>query len=301
MTERPTCWCSGARGFPRVSLRPCRFRSFPAALAGGSGRLGHCPWDLRRRVIRQSIGLVRSVIERRGTPDLVVRHGSPFLPSRSCAVMAGGGTAPRLARVSGRDGRILWDVALGEDTEDPNADHRSASGFGDLDLDGVLDVVVALPGSPDHELRAFSLRDGKLLWSHSLDSKPGFTNGIQLAVSDVDGDQRPEVIVALQPGPVVREALVLKAIDGRDGTTRWTWTSGVPEAPNGSVFGWLCVADCSGKTGPAVYLRLVDPKGLHRVIAFDEHGRERASRELPKDAAMELGRRTSTAMEATSW
>ena len=66
---------------------------------------------------------------------------------------------------------------------------------------------------------------------------------------------------------------MLKALDGRDGTVRWTWNGGAPEAPNIQVYGWLALADFGGDGRRTVYLSFLDPKGLHRILVFDEQGR----------------------------
>jgi outer membrane protein assembly factor BamB len=256
-----------------------------------SGRTGRHLWSAGPLPLRfEAYGYssihwaLTRVVEPHGRPDVVVRHGSPFVPPRPLTTPIGGGMKPRLARVSGRDGRILWDLPLSEHLEATNMTYDPHSGFGDLDGDGALDVVVALPGSPDYELTAVSLRDGKLLWSHRLDFKSIFMKSVQLAVADRDGDQRPEVLVAVQPGPGAREAFELKALDGRDGTVRWTWNSGAPENPRTSVYGWLCRADFAGNGRSTVCLNLVDPKGLRRILVFDDQGREIARRELPQNA-----------------
>src|SRR6202044_1495819 len=144
------------------------------------------------------------VVEPKGGPDLLVRHSSPFAPSRGTPTIRGSQPMPRLARLSGRDGQYRWDIPL---SEHPDVNHMGVDPtpeFGDLDGDGALDAVVVLrgyPGSarPDHELKAVSLRDGKPLWTHRLAFKSSSKDIPQLIVADLDGDNRSEVLVTEVP------------------------------------------------------------------------------------------------------
>ncbi|HZW30304.1 MAG TPA: VCBS repeat-containing protein, partial [Isosphaeraceae bacterium] len=224
-------------------------------------------------------------------PDLLVRHRSPFLPSRPLTTPGGGPTMPRLARVSGRDGRILWDLALSEHQDPMNMGQLPPPGVGDLDGDGALDVVVPLQGSPgtgrpDHELKAVALRDGRLLWSHRLDYKTSFMTTPQLAVADLDGDTRAEVLVTEQPAAGDQAALGLKALEGRDGEVRWTW-KGTPEIPN-QVWGWLVLADFQGNGRHTPCLGFSDPndgKGVSRILVFDAQGEVSVHRDLSQNSS----------------
>ena len=81
--------------------------------------------------------LARSV-ESGARPDVFVRHGSPFVPSRPQATPSARSKLPRFARVSGRDGRILWDRPLSDVPDPNNIGNGLAPGFGDLDGDGGL-------------------------------------------------------------------------------------------------------------------------------------------------------------------
>src|SRR5262249_20482941 len=152
-------------------------------------------------------------------------------------VESGGSTLPgsayeqaRLARLSGRDGRVVWDILL--------AEHRGGfarlpdfeQAFGDLDGDGGLDVVLrtyatSAPGTTTFELRAVSFRDGKALWTHPIrdanrDAKAAF------AVGDLDGDGCAEVVVRAHPPVGTKAAVEITALDGRDGAARWAWRGG---------------------------------------------------------------------------
>ncbi len=219
-------------------------------------------------------------------PDVFVRHGSPFLPSRPLTAPGGVPTKPRLARVSGADGRILWDIPLSEEQDPNNMGYVPPPDFSDLDGDGALEVVIPVRGSPgtghpDHELKAVSLRDGRLLWSHRLDFKNTFQNNPLFAVADLDGDHQPEVVVTEQPAAGELEAFAVKVLEGRDGTVRWTWNGGAPANPSIRVYGWLCLANLDGDGSRSVCLNFNDPKGQSRILVFDKKGQERARRDLP--------------------
>ena len=106
--------------------------------------------------------------EARGPMDLIVRHQSIFVHQPGTPIYV----RDRLARVSGRSGRVIWDVPLEERTGATVAELASLPReFDDLDGDGGLDVVVIVPvagaAGPSCERRAVSLRDGKTLWSHA--------------------------------------------------------------------------------------------------------------------------------------
>ena len=222
-------------------------------------------------------------------PDVIVRHGSPFVRIKSVDGHAAGPTKPRLTRVSGRDGRILWDVPLSEEQDPNNNIYVPDPGFADLDGDGALDVVLALGGAPgtgrpDHELRAVSLEEGRQLWSLHLDFKNSFMTNPQLAVADLDGDKRPDVVVTEQPAAGDQQTFALKVLNGRDGSVRWTWNAGTPQDPNLRVDGWLALADFAGDGRQTICLRLLDHRGRDRVVVFDERGHECASRDLPKNS-----------------
>jgi tRNA A-37 threonylcarbamoyl transferase component Bud32/outer membrane protein assembly factor BamB len=172
-----------------------------------------------------------------------------------------------LARLSGHDGHMVWEQSL---TDFGVLDIRNVKipfTTADLDGDGVNDLVfwlpVAAPESPasekNHqqsssilftgkvpapparplfELRAYSGRDGKLLWR-----RPGFfateaagpPMGYKIGslqeipspvVCDPSGDGNPLVLVTdqcLSPGGAPGFRAEVLALDGKSGKEKWSW------------------------------------------------------------------------------
>ena len=105
------------------------------------------------------------VIEPHSPPELLVQHDSPFAAPGSTASPAGLSTNPHLARVSGRDGQILWDIPF-VGAGKPQPVLNSSVRFADLDGDGALDALLVLPSSRTPKqnparLAAVPLRDGQ--------------------------------------------------------------------------------------------------------------------------------------------
>ncbi len=148
--------------------------------------------------------------------------------------------------------------------------------FGDLDGDGVLDVVLRLdngiremsrdPGVPV-ELEAFTSY-GRSLWRRPLvrhDHCFGNANNVPVNVFDLDGDGKAEVICRLQDG----DQLYLAVLDGLSGRLlrRTPWTGMVSDFARSSTRVHMSIAFLDGRN-PAI----ITQTGLYEneiLDAFD--------------------------------
>jgi hypothetical protein len=227
------------------------------------------------------------LIEPNGPPDIVVRHCSPFIKAGAPPVAQPNGQ-DRLARLSGRDGHVVWDVPLGSPADPTSAvssPYTLPFRFGDLDGDGFLDVVVIIPPSPQDRrdlvaLEAISLRTGVPIWTHRLDADSTSNYYPELAVGDLDGDRRAEVVVSDRATDATRSEWLLKALDGRDGQVLWTWRPPpMSEREGGRSF---CLVDGQGDGHRAIGVIQTLPGARARLVSLDRRGRETAQKEWPR-------------------
>ena len=197
----------------------------------------------------------------------------------------------RLSRLSGRDGRLIWDIPLNEPALEISYSRTFPHRLGDLDGDGCPDLVVAIhaglvpaavpPGDPVPDRRnalvAVSLREGKRLWSRPLRHVDRPTT---FAVGDLDGDGSAEVVVADQPPDGTKEPVELSGVDGRDGATRWTWRGGNESDRNRLEDFPLRLVAFEGKGPRSTCLNVGLPNNARRLVLLDEKGREKAGQVL---------------------
>ena len=274
------------------------------ALSGRSGRqlwsAGPLPLGFRAVGDSQVQWTRGMVIEPGGAADLVVGHLSPFDSTAPPAPGPNAPVKPRLARVSGQTGQILWDVALSDQSQPSGWSPPRELGFGDVDGDGPLDFIgFALASNPTGgeigglEVRAISLRDGRVLWAHRLDFGPNPDARPELVVADLDGDGRAEVIVSDRPETGGQPGYAVKALDGRDGQVLWTFRADAFITP--SVTGSLFLAHFNRQNPPSVGLSFGsinhDVQGVRQIIILDQHGRVRADQNLagPPDGDSQFG------------
>ncbi len=251
--------------------------------------------------------------------DVLVAYGRPFSsPSpgaaptsatafamRSLAYFSAGLGAPanpdrpHLARISGRDGRIIWDVPLtGRPTATPLNLIQSPR-FADLDGDALAEIILPVPSSDSgavagQDLAAFALRDGRRLWSRPF---PQWSAGQEaIEVGDIDGDGPPEVVVAEAPPSGHQSGFVVRALDGRDGNPRWTWSGAAAKEATQPFRGWLALArfDPDAAAQPCVGFR--DPRGNSQIVILDRRGREDGRLRLAAQNTSLMPRPTWTAM-----
>ncbi len=179
-----------------------------------------------------------------------------------------------LTRVSGRDGRVLWDVDVPAQQfgfgEWPHF-------FGDLDGDGATDALLVMPDNFEHSAVAISLRDGKQLWSVKLAS--GSSQLGRVRVGDLDGDGRHEVVVVGHTSDRPDAELGVRVLDGRDGKVRWTWA--LKERSFTAVqANEVALANFDGNATRSVCVSLGGLDDGREIIILDASGKQRARRSL---------------------
>ena len=188
----------------------------------------------------------------------------------------------RLARVSGRDGRILWDIAPSNYVTDVENVYPAANGFLDFDGDGSLDVAL-VPGSIQPagkyqgRLVVISLRDGKLIWSrpiHYAGDSPA-----QFQAGKLGGGGRPAVIVMAKFDEGESMTPGVRAFDRGDGPPCWSnKPTALPES--GSSEGNFHLANLDGRGKRSVCVAFKGTGGQPRLIVFDGNGGVRTRRDL---------------------
>jgi hypothetical protein len=265
-----------------------------------SGRTGRLLWRARplplgfeAQGFSQIDWVHPGAVEPGSAPDLLVRHGSPFVKPGSKPPPAVGPFGrptgrPHLARVSARDGRILWDVSLADGMPSFGNYYVPPAQFADLDGDGGLDALLVLPpiesaGRPDYTMVAVSLRDGKQLWSQPIRFYFAYVG--QFHVGDLDGNRRPDVVVVEQLSEASEgDLLQLRAFDGRDGKLHWTWNSTALSLNNRPPSIVLAQLDPSGAVN--VYVDYNASKNVRQIVVLDGSGKERARRVISGDPSI---------------
>ncbi len=222
-------------------------------------------------------------------PDLLVLHLNPFLTPTATPTRPSSG-APvqeRLAQVSGRTGRVVWDVPVVEKPSYPWARWDVPLKIADLDGDGGPDAALTVRqvvGDDQwaFELRAISLRDGKNIWSRILRYE-GYRPEFPTIEIGEGGKGEPATVYApeLPTRPTANDLLV-HALDGRDGTIRWTWRSGGSEG-NYWARGVIKLIDLDGKGKDSICVTYGDRQSGTHIVLLDPHGKEHARRVLPPE------------------
>ena len=146
--------------------------------------------------------------------------------------------------------------------------------YGDLDGDGSLETVLVIPPpfpsqSESSELLAVSLRDGKLLWRHSVET----SRLAAVAVGDIDSDGRLEAIYMVEGQ---RAQVVVTALNGPEGSARWTWS----DRSYYSTDPEMVLGDLDGKGKPTICVAYAPEAGKRRIVTFDSAGRVATHRDL---------------------
>lgn len=258
--------------------------------------------------------LVLHQSKRKDAPDVLVEHSTPYfwldsLRAVGLAVDSGGhridSGGHRLARLSGRDGRVVWDVQRSK-TKRPGAGSAGTvppltiplRHFGDLNGDGVLDVILVdspasggslgFAGGQEITLEAFSLKDGGKLWTRQFPVPHTGIHQLLLAVGDIDGDRRAEVLVAnavWSEGWRDMAISELNALDGPDGRVLWTWKG---RARLGMDFLGLWLVRVEGGRRQTPCVAMGDSQRWRRLAVLDARGGVAADRETPSHDARGL-------------
>jgi hypothetical protein len=233
------------------------------------------------------------IVEPTSPPDLIVCHGTPASMPTAVANVPGTMLRGRLARISGRTGRFVWDVPL----EDQPARQPVGAGpnpaFHDLDGDGSLDVVYVSPavtgaGYTEFELKAVSLREGRRLWSRPLLTGAVASWIHDPVIFDPDATERPVVILLSLVAQAQGPELVVQALDGGDSTVRWTRSVGQELQPNQRAL--LAVARLGDGRGGRIHVSFRDSAGKDHIVVLGLDGRECGQRDLPGSMGISLVR-----------
>jgi outer membrane protein assembly factor BamB len=265
--------------------------TFPPLLAV-SGRTGRRLWETDLAV---EIWAGPHVLECRdldgGKPEIVfVSAMHPGSARKADGSRSSNDWQYWLAVLSARDGKVRWKQPLSEgEHQGQPAQTPFACVLADLDGDGVLDVIVEA-GSPDQdgEVRAYSGKDGTLLWrwqpeppqggdARSQASRPTF------AVGALDGG-RPEVVVlhvvsSRDAKGALWPSVEVLALDGADGRPKWSWRERVGadynSATNGAVRSPVTPLIVRlDRERRAVCVWTYDHEKKGQIVLLDGHGKE---------------------------
>jgi hypothetical protein len=230
-------------------------------------------------------------IEPNTPPDLLVQHFCPL--TKGGVIPTGPWTSPqgqdRLARISGRTGQVVWDIAVADQfvTHGPGEPRAIPPAIADVDGDGIKEAVITVRQNKNsrpsaYVLKVISLREGAMRWSHeSLGGLPELDLPlVQIAEGDLG---QPGTLYVIGESAAQTDNLPdLRALDGRDGSVRWTWNGGRfanKEWQFGSVYGF----NFDGKKNDSVSVICFGPKRESRLVILDSQGRERLQRDMPPE------------------
>ena len=256
-----------------------------------SGRTGKWLWSTaispamgaRTLAGRDIVGIDAHACNRGGSPDVLLKYVLfSHLP-------LGPGTGPmpvdaqyRLARISGRDGRVVWDVLLAEYQGGANRPVDFIHEIADLDGGGDREILVLLRakasfGASSPELRVLSLTDGQTRWVHAFD--PNAVASPAFAVGDVDGNGHLDVVVSENPREGASAVTEVTALDGQSGNPLWSWRGGTARDEPDNV-PRLHLGNFDGTGRRDVCISFGVAPGRRRVAILDSQGHERSGRDL---------------------
>jgi hypothetical protein len=289
IVDERTWWRPPAQALQRPATLPLTL------LSGRTGRTawiaGPLPMEFEAHGYSSVSWVEPRVIEPNTAPDLLVRHNNPFLAASPTPPPQNAPTRSHLARVSGRTGQVLWDIPL-PDRAMPDDDHSlPRPAFDDLDGDGTLDILLFTHGSPGaparlYDLKAISLRDGRLLWSQQFEAS--FRSPPDVVTFDSDDPKRPlvAVLIGSSEGDESDESMVtIRTLDGRDGQLRWIWRGAEdPKHSRGwTPPRWMEAARLEGDARRRACVSFAEAGGRRRIVVLDSDGRESLRHDLPRE------------------
>ena len=273
----------GRRAGDLAGRGPLGTRWAAALVSGASACAIHGPRLLAGRLVRAPRDRVWLPARPGGAPPQSIPQGEH---DTSAAIYLGPGAGAARARL-GRTGRILWDIPLEARFSIQQPGWPQAPHIDDLDGDGALDAALIVqraaqndPG--ESEVKVFSLRDGKPLWSRRFDYPLGGLEHPQLKLGRRKDDGRTLVFVEEKPDAGAATGLAVHALVGRDGTIIWTWRAGVGKNPSAINAGFEPF-DFDGNGKDSVCLSVTDSEGEPHILILDNRGRERMHRDLSRE------------------
>jgi hypothetical protein len=229
------------------------------------------------------------VIEPNAPPDLLVLHRSPFLKATAKPTRppTNAPARERLARVSGRTGRVVWDIPLEEQPSHQQPGLPRLPKLDDLDGDGRLDAAVivrqpAQTGQSKFELKVISLHDGARRWVRVLDYHGFVSEFPSVEIGEGTANEPAAVFVTELPTKNNSNELLVHALDGRDGTDRWTWRSGVGERDR-KVYGWIDAFALDREAKDSICVNYSELRRECHIVILDPRGQERVHRVVPPE------------------
>ena len=203
--------------------------------------------------------------------------------------------------LSGPSGQVLWSQPLSERNQWNSFFQQGLIGAGidDLDGDAVLDLVLpVITPEMGYQLRAFSGRDGRILWQRPLTRRSSDRSLLHHLpdplTGDLDGDGTPEVVVmdyVPDPTSTNDEAIAIDSckvlvLDGNNGRLKWDWSwrdAGVRSNPNDRPRLLLADLDGNGKRSVCLSVISEEKRSQSSLVILDAVGGIRAQRVIESE------------------